>query len=41
MITETKQGNSQLEYEEKLLVIRFPAYEACRQKIKRLIPFLY
>ena len=30
-----------LEYEEKLLLARFPAYEAYRQRTKRLIPFLY
>ena len=30
-----------LNYEEKLLVIRFPAYETYRLKTKRLIPFLY
>lgn len=30
-----------LEYEEKLLVLRFPAYETYRQQTKRLIPFLY
>lgn len=30
-----------LEYEEKLLLQRFPAYKAYRDKTKRLIPFLY
>lgn len=30
-----------LEYEEKLLVLRFPSYETYRQHTKRLIPFLY
>ena len=30
-----------LNYEEKLLVIRFPAYKTYRLKTKRLIPFLY
>ena len=30
-----------LEYEEKLLVSQFPAYEAYRKGTSRLIPFLY
>ena len=30
-----------LEYEEKLLVIRFPSYADYCRKTKRLIPFLY
>jgi protein-S-isoprenylcysteine O-methyltransferase Ste14 len=30
-----------LEYEEKLLMLRFPAYRYYRQKTKRLIPFLF
>ncbi len=30
-----------LEYEEKLLILQFPAYEAYRKGTSRLIPFLY
>ena len=30
-----------LEYEEKLLVLQFPEYEAYRKGTSRLIPFLY
>jgi len=41
MNAESNQGNNLLEYEEKPLVMRFPAYEAYRQKTKRLIPFQY